>query len=157
MLAIRLQRRGRKGLAQFRVIVQDSHRSPKSGRVVANLGAYDPHTKALTLDSEKAKYYLENGAQPSDRVITLLEKEKITLPKWVKKSTGKKSSVKNPDKLRKNQPKEEPPAVEAEAAPAEPEEGAESSEKEDEPKPSSDQAEARETEKESKAASKKAA
>lgn len=121
MLAIRLQRRGRKGLAQFRVIVQESHRSPKSGRVVAHLGSFDPHSKALEIDVEKAEKYLSNGAQPSDRVIKLFTEAKVTLPKWVEASPAKESKIRNQDKLRKNQPAEEAPVEEA-AAPAESEE-----------------------------------
>ena len=83
MLVIRMQRTGRKGHAQFRVVVQDSRRTPTSGRVVARLGSYDPHTKTATLDKEKAGYYLEHGAQPSDRVARLLKSEGVKLPDWV--------------------------------------------------------------------------
>jgi small subunit ribosomal protein S16 len=104
MLAIRLQRTGRTGHAQFRVIVQDDRFSPKSGRVVAYVGSYDPHTKAAKLDGEKISKYLENGAQPSDRVAQLLKKEGIKLPSWVKVSDPQKRSVRNPEKLRRNRP-----------------------------------------------------
>ncbi len=108
MLAIRMQRVGRKGLAQYRVIVQESHRQPTSGRVVANLGSFDPHTKAVTLDKEKAEYYLTHGAQPSDRVVRVFESEKVTLPGWVKKTaTDKTKTIKHAEKLRRNIPKEE--------------------------------------------------
>ena len=65
MLVIRMQRTGRKGHAQFRVVVQDSRRTPTSGRIVAALGNFDPHTKTANLDKEKASFYLEHGAQPS--------------------------------------------------------------------------------------------
>jgi small subunit ribosomal protein S16 len=106
MLAIRMQRTGRRGHAQFRVVVQDSHFSPSSGRVVAYLGSYDPHTKAAALDSEKTSYYLEHGAQPSDRVAGLLKTEGIKLPTWVKISEPKKRGTRNPEKLRKNQPEQ---------------------------------------------------
>jgi len=99
-----MQRTGRKGHAQFRVVVQDSRRTPSSGRVVAVLGSYNPHTKQTTLNKEKAELYLSNGAQPSDRVIRLLESEKVKLPKWVNVPTKQQRSTKNPDKLRKNQP-----------------------------------------------------
>ena len=44
MLAIRMQRTGRKGHAMFRVVVQESRLTPTSGRVVAMLGSYDPHS-----------------------------------------------------------------------------------------------------------------
>jgi small subunit ribosomal protein S16 len=117
MLAIRLQRTGRKGHAMFRVVVQDSRRTPTSGKVVAQLGTYDPHTKAVTLDSEKAAFYVTNGAQPSPRAVMLLKKEGVKLPEWVEKASKKSSTTRNPEKLRRNQPKAE---VVAEAeAPAE--------------------------------------
>jgi small subunit ribosomal protein S16 len=117
MLAIRMQRTGRKGHAQFRVVVQDSRFTPTSGRYVALIGSYDPHAKTTTLVKEKAEQYLANGAQPSDRVIRLFESEGVTLPSWVKKSADKQRTTRNPEKLRRNQPKEE--AVVEEVAPAE--------------------------------------
>ena len=104
MLAIRLQRTGRKGHAQFRLVVQDSHTSPKSGKVVAQLGNYDPHTKAINLDKEKASFYLEHGAQPSDRIVSILQKEGVKLPKWVTPVVHKERTIRNGEKLRKNQP-----------------------------------------------------
>jgi len=108
MLAIRMQRTGRKGHAMYRVIVQDSHRQPTSGRIVANLGSYDPHTKTTTLKKDEATTFLKNGAQPSDRVVKLLQAEKVELPAWVKITSDKKAkSIKKADKLRRNQPKEE--------------------------------------------------
>jgi small subunit ribosomal protein S16 len=123
MLAIRLQRTGRKGHAQFRVIVQDAHRSPSSGKVVKFLGSYDPHTKVVILDKEKAAHFLEHGAQPSPRVAYLLNKEGVKLPTWVKLETGKTKAIKSTDKLRRNRPADAEPAKaeepEAEAPPAE--------------------------------------
>ncbi len=108
MLAIRMQRTGRKGLASFRVVVQDSRFTPNSGRVVAKLGHYNPHTKETVIDKELSSKYLSTGAQPSPRVVRLLEEQKVDLPKWVKRTSGdKKRSTKNPDKLRKNRPVEE--------------------------------------------------
>lgn len=110
MLVIRLQRVGRKGHAQFRVVVQDSRRTPTSGKIVAQLGTYDPHAKTINLNAEKAAFYLEHGAQPSPRVVTLLKAEKVKLPKWVKGAEKKEGKIRNPEKLRRNQPKEEPVA-----------------------------------------------
>lgn len=107
MLAIRMQRTGRKGHAMFRVVVQESRLTPTSGRVVANLGSYDPHTKVATLAKDKAAFYLGNGARPSDRAARLLQKEGVELPKWVKLTENKERTLRNPEKLRKNQPKEE--------------------------------------------------
>jgi small subunit ribosomal protein S16 len=127
MLVIRMQRTGRKGHAQFRVVVQDSRRTPTSGKVVALLGSYDPHTKTLQVNKEKATFYLEHGAQPSDRAARLLAADGVTLPKWVKQAADKQRSVRNAEKRRSTAPKEETveeaPAVEAETpaeeAPAE--------------------------------------
>lgn len=107
MLVIRLQRTGRKGHAQFRVVVQDSRRTPTSGRVVAKIGHYDPHTKQTVINKEQAQYYLDHGAQPTDRVVLLLKKEGVKLPKWVTLPAKQEGKVRNPEKLRKNQPKEE--------------------------------------------------
>jgi len=115
MLAIRLQRTGRKGHAMFRVVVQDSRRTPTSGKIVAQLGTYDPHTKAVALDNEKAGFYLTNGAQPSPRIASLLKKEGVKLPNWVEQADKKTGAIRNPEKLRRNQPKEAP-AAKAEAA-----------------------------------------
>lgn len=110
MLAIRLQRLGRKGYPTYRVAVQESQRHPSSGRVVAYVGSYNPHTKETSLDAEKVEFYLTHGAQPTSRVVKLLIEQKVKLPDWVIKHTSKgTSSVKHTEKLRKNQPKEEAP------------------------------------------------
>lgn len=122
MLAIRMQRTGRKGHAQFRVVVQDSRLTPTSGRVVAQLGSYNPHTKSVVIDKEKATFYLSNGAQPSDRVARLLKSEGVKLPDWVTISADKKRDIRNAEKLRKNRPAEPAAPAEEEApeeAPAE--------------------------------------
>jgi small subunit ribosomal protein S16 len=116
MLVIRMQRTGRKGHAQFRVVVQDSRRTPTSGKIVASLGSYNPHTKTTTLDKEKAVFYMEHGAQPSDRVARLLSAEGVKLPSWVKLTAAKEGKLRNPEKLRKNRPAEE---VQPEETPAE--------------------------------------
>lgn len=108
MLAIRLQRIGRKGTPVYRVAVQESQRHPSSGRVVAYVGAYNPHSKEVKMDAEKVSLYLKNGAQPTPRVVRLLIEQKIELPSWVKQpSSDKKRSIRHAEKLRKNQPKEE--------------------------------------------------
>jgi small subunit ribosomal protein S16 len=118
-----MQRTGRKGHAQFRVVVQDSRRTPTSGRVVAQLGSLNPHTKEAILDKEKAELYLKNGAQPSPRVIRLLKSQGVKLPDWVEVPADKKRAIRNTEKLRRNRPAEEKAeevkeAPEAEATPA---------------------------------------
>lgn len=124
MLAIRLQRLGRQGYPVYRVAVQESQRHPSSGRVVAYVGSYNPHTKEVKLDTEKVEFYLKNGAQPTPRVVKLLSEQKVKLPDWVKQADSKKAGkIRNAEKLRKNQPKEEvveaPVAEEAAEAPTE--------------------------------------
>jgi small subunit ribosomal protein S16 len=118
MLAIRMQRTGRKGHAMFRIIVQESRRTPTSGKIVALLGSYDPHTKDANLEKDKAAFYLSHGAQPSDRVIKILISEGVSLPKWVTKpDTHKKRSTRNIEKLRRNRPNEpDAPVKEPEAS-----------------------------------------
>jgi small subunit ribosomal protein S16 len=130
MLAIRLQRVGRAGYPVYRVAVQESQRHPSSGRVVAYVGSYNPHTKEATIQKDEAQKYLDNGAQPSPRVVKLLKDGGVKLPKWVVEADVKKQkSIKNQEKLRRNQTPEpveetveevveEAPAVE-EAVPAE--------------------------------------
>lgn len=102
-----MQRTGRKGHAQFRVVVQDSRRTPTSGKIVAPLGHYNPHTKETTLNKEKASFYLEHGAQPSERVARLFKAEGIKLPSWVSDVSKHTRSVKNADKRRSTRPAEE--------------------------------------------------
>jgi small subunit ribosomal protein S16 len=118
MLAIRLQRLGRKGYPVYRLAVQESQRHPSSGRVVAYVGTYNPHTKDANVQVEVARKYLDNGAQPTPRVVKLLADAGVKLPKWVKQAdTSKQKAIRNAEKLRKNQPKEEvveeAPAAEA--------------------------------------------
>ncbi len=123
MLSIRYQRTGRKGHAQFRIVVQDSRLTPTSGKIVAGLGSYNPHTKTVTLDKEKAAFYLEHGAQPSDRVVRMFKAEGIKLPSWVKEPTNKERTVRNAEKRRSTapaEPVEEAPVEEAEAPVEEP-------------------------------------
>lgn len=125
MLAIRMQRTGRKGYPTYRVIVQEANRQPTSGKLVANIGNYNPHTKEVNLDKEKAEFYLKNGAQPSDRVVKLFQAEKVKLPDWVKAAeTDKQKAIRNPEKLRRNQPKDDSVAEEPATATEEPAESA---------------------------------
>lgn len=115
MLAIRLQRVGRKAYPVYRVAVQEAQRHPSSGRVVTYVGTYNPHTKDANINKEQAQKYLDNGAQPTPRVVKLLKDAGVKLPSWVKEpANDKQKAVKKADKLRKNQPKKEAePEVEA--------------------------------------------
>ena len=75
-LKLRLARAGTKKRPVYRVVVADS-RSPRDGRFIEKIGHYNPilpaeHPERLTIDGERAKYWLGNGAQPTDRVTLLL-------------------------------------------------------------------------------------
>ena len=75
---IRLRRMGAKRAPFYRVVVADS-RYPRDGRFIEEIGTYDP-TKdpaIVNIDSEKAKKWISNGAQPTDTVKALLKKNGV--------------------------------------------------------------------------------
>ena len=74
-VSIRLRRAGRKKVPMYRIVIADS-RMPRDGKFIEVIGQYAPRTgdKAVTLDAERANYWLDNGAQPSDTVRSLLRK-----------------------------------------------------------------------------------
>ncbi len=75
MVKIRLRRMGAKKSPYYRIVVADS-RSPRDGRFIEEIGTYDPLADAdkLKVDTERAKYWISNGAQPTDTVRALLKK-----------------------------------------------------------------------------------
>ena len=75
MVKIRLRRMGAKKAPYYRIIVADS-RSPRDGRFIEELGIYDPMAdgEKIKVDMERAKYWISNGAQPTDTVRGLLKK-----------------------------------------------------------------------------------
>ena len=75
---IRLRRMGAKRAPFYRVVVADS-RFPRDGRFIEEIGTYDPtkDTAAVNIDSEKAKKWIANGAQPTDTVKALLKKNGV--------------------------------------------------------------------------------
>jgi small subunit ribosomal protein S16 len=99
MLVIRLARGGRKKYPVYRIVAADSRRAA-TGKFVAVLGNYNPHTKELKFQKEELAQFIANGAQPSEAVLRLMRKDGIELPKWAVLV----------DKHRK--PKKEPEAVE---------------------------------------------
>ncbi|MGI6152386.1 MAG: 30S ribosomal protein S16 [Christensenellaceae bacterium] len=70
---IRLKRIGSKKKPFYRVVVADE-RAPRDGRFIEEIGHYNPMTKDLTVDNEKAQKWIGNGAQPTDTVRALLKK-----------------------------------------------------------------------------------
>ena len=75
MVKIRLRRVGAKKAPFYRVVVADSHFA-RDGRFIEEIGTYDPLTEPATvkIDMERAKYWISNGAQPTDTVRGLLKK-----------------------------------------------------------------------------------
>lgn len=73
MLKLRLRRMGAKRQPSYRIVVAESS-SPRDGRFVETVGIYNPKTEPMTLrvDGERAKYWLDHGAQPTDKVRALL-------------------------------------------------------------------------------------
>jgi len=81
-LAIRLSRGGRKNLAYYSIVVADS-RAPRDGRFLEKLGTYNPLLKKddanrVKFNEERVKYWLSQGAQPSDRVAIFFGKAGVT-------------------------------------------------------------------------------
>ena len=79
---IRLQRHGRKSYAFYPIVVADS-RAPRDGRFIERIGSYNPNTNPATisLDFDRALYWVSVGAQPTDTVRSILSKEGVLLMK----------------------------------------------------------------------------
>jgi small subunit ribosomal protein S16 len=93
MLKIRLQRRGKKNYATYRVVVAD-RRAPVKGKFIADLGPYNPHTNEFRIDKETTLKWLDQGAQCSPTVHNLLIENKIIKGKKVTSWRPKKKSKK---------------------------------------------------------------
>ena len=78
MVKIRLRRMGAKKAPFYRIVVADSHFA-RDGRVIEEIGTYNPLTDpaTVTVDVEKAKTWIKNGAQPTDTVKALLKKSGV--------------------------------------------------------------------------------
>lgn len=110
MLAIRLNRTGKRNRAHFRVVVQEHTKAPGK-RHVEILGSYDPHKKTIILNKDRILYWVSQGAQVSDAVHNMLVREGIV--------TGKKIAKKMPRPVVKEVPAEAEAAPVAEVAPEE--------------------------------------
>ena len=76
-LSIRLSRGGSKKRPYYRIVVADA-RSPRDGKFIEKIGNYNPllakdNEQRIVLDAERAKHWLANGAQPTDRVARFLD------------------------------------------------------------------------------------
>jgi small subunit ribosomal protein S16 len=79
---IRLQRHGRKGYAFYHIVIADS-RAPRDGKFIERIGSYNPNTNPATIDLkfDRALYWLNVGAQPTDTVRNILSDEGVLLKK----------------------------------------------------------------------------
>ena len=79
---IRLQRHGRKGYAFYQIVIADS-RAPRDGRFIERIGSYNPNTNPATVDLnfERALYWLQVGAQPTDTTRNILSREGVYMKK----------------------------------------------------------------------------
>ncbi|MBW7935418.1 MAG: 30S ribosomal protein S16 [Gemmatimonadaceae bacterium] len=93
-VSIRLRRAGRKKAPMYRIIVADS-RMPRDGKFLEVLGQYQPRSgdKALSLNADRANYWLDNGAQPSDTVRSLLRKAGVLKARHEKRLAAKLSAA----------------------------------------------------------------
>ena len=76
MVKIRLRRMGAKKAPYYRIVVADS-RCPRDGRFIEEIGTYDPMAEGankMVVDVERTKYWIANGAQPTETVRDLLKK-----------------------------------------------------------------------------------
>ena len=75
MVKIRLQRQGKKKAPFYHIVVADS-RSPRDGKIIEQIGTFDPMTDPATinLNKEKVEQWIKNGAKPTDTVKALIEK-----------------------------------------------------------------------------------
>ncbi|MDQ7020450.1 MAG: 30S ribosomal protein S16 [Candidatus Dojkabacteria bacterium] len=76
MVKIRLARVGRTHYATFKIVVTPA-REKQVSKFIEEIGRYNPHTKELVLDKERAAYWISVGAQPTDTVKRMLIKDGI--------------------------------------------------------------------------------
>lgn len=87
---LRLKRMGSKAKPFYRIVAADS-RSPRDGRFLEVIGTYNPikGSEVVTVNEEKALYWLSNGAQPTDTVRSILSKQGIMAKFAKSKKAGK--------------------------------------------------------------------
>lgn len=82
---IRLQRHGRKGYAFYSIVIADV-RAPRDGKFTEKIGTYNPNTNPATVDLkfDRALYWVEVGAQPTNTVRNILSKEGVYMMKHLR-------------------------------------------------------------------------
>jgi len=99
MLKIRLQRIGRKNDPSFRAVLTDSKNSTKSGKFLEILGTYNPKAGEKSLNNDRIKYWMSQGAKCSDTMHNFLVHDKVIVGKKInvlpkKKPTKKRKELK---------------------------------------------------------------
>lgn len=116
MLVIRLSRVGRKKVALYRLVAADKRRAA-TGKIVARLGHYNPHTKETVINKDAIEKYLSQGAQPSSSAVKLLKTQKVKLPKWAEANlVMKKKQPKKKEEKAEDTPKAEKPTEAADTS-----------------------------------------
>lgn len=92
---LRLRRLGKKKQPIYKLVAADA-RSPRDGKFIEAIGLYNPLTHPSTLDikEERAMYWLNNGAQPTDTVKNLLSQKGILLEKHLKEKGASEEKIK---------------------------------------------------------------
>ncbi|MDF2603759.1 30S ribosomal protein S16 [Sphingomonas sp. ABOLG] len=122
-LSIRLSRGGSKKRPYYRIVVADA-RSPRDGRFIEKIGNYNPllakdDEKRVVLNAERAKHWLSNGAQPTDRVARFLDlagvRERAARNNPKKAEPGEKAKERAEERAEKLKAAEEASQAETEA------------------------------------------
>ena len=122
-LSIRLSRGGSKKRPYYRIVVADA-RSPRDGRFIEKIGTYNPllakdSGERVKLDADRAKHWLGNGAQPTDRVARFLDaagvRERAVRNNPNKAEPGEKAKERAEERAEKLKAAEEAAAAPAEA------------------------------------------
>ncbi|MBI2052522.1 MAG: 30S ribosomal protein S16 [Candidatus Sungbacteria bacterium] len=116
MLVIRLQRIGKKHQAVFRIVLQDSRWKPQ-GKALEMLGFYNPHSKEKQIQTERVKFWISKGAQPSPTLHNMFVDAGIVTGEKVKHWQPKKGQAGKAKTEAKAEPVKE--KIVAEASPAE--------------------------------------
>ncbi len=87
MVKLRLKRMGKKHIPLYKIVAADA-RSPRDGRFIESVGHYNPHTDPMliTFKEDRVLYWLNNGAQPTETVKSLLRKEGVMMKYRLSKS-----------------------------------------------------------------------
>lgn len=94
MVKLRLRRTGRKKLPLYKIVAADA-RSPRDGRVIEELGTYNPKQNPVKIElkEERVFYWLNNGAQPTGTVRTLLSRKGVMLKHHLKKKGADEQKI----------------------------------------------------------------